>query len=719
MTISQSAAPRTGYSSADLAAALRAAGLAAGDTVFFHTCLEVIGFPSGSRSTTDACRALLDAIESVIGSEGTLVVPAYTFSFCRGETFDPDESPAVSGLWNTFSDFPEYVRRLPGTLRSLDPIFSVAARGRRATELLRDLPATALGEGSIHHRLWTTGGKVCLLGTGLHETTLQHHAEALARVPWRYDKLFTGVIRQGGEERRRGWIYNVRIKAPNADPHGHRIAGLALEQSWAAVAPVGSGDLVVADAEQYMRLAGRCLASDPWFTARGPAGDPVELERARVGVPPVHAALGPDAAPGDIVRSLWHLPRDIVSDAYDAALGALASQLPMRVHQYPSGTESWTWIVPEKWTCREAWLETLDGRRLFEYADHPLHVVSYSLPFSGTVSRETLLDHLHVHPRLDDAIPFMFKYYDRDWGLCCSRTLRDSLSDASYRVHIDTEFSLGTLKVGEAVVQGEREECIVLCAHLCHTAMANDDLTGVAVGIAVMRELAARQGLRYTYRFLIVPETIGSVAYLAANEHLIPAMKGGLFLEMLGKHQPHALQRSLHGHTEVDSCFVHALREHDPTGWVGDYRTTIGNDERQFNAPGVRVPMLSLSRVLPRDAADAPYREYHSSLDTPDIVSDRSLQESVDLVLRMIDALERNRVPFNRFRGEVFCARYGVHIDWYTNPHGHRALFSVMDLVDGTRSVAEIADACGIPFGSTVATLEELERHGLIEYRAP
>ena len=112
----------------------------------------------------------------------------------------------------------------------------------------------------------------------------------------------------------------------------------------------------------------------------------------------------------------------------------------MQIHRYPSGEQCWTWRIPEKWTCQEAYLETLDGKRLIDYADHPLHVISYSLPFEGVVSRAELMNHLHVHPRLPEAIPFVFKYYERNWGLCCSQTLRDHLNDEQYRVVIRTRF---------------------------------------------------------------------------------------------------------------------------------------------------------------------------------------------------------------------------------------------------------------------------------------
>ena len=319
-----------------------------------------------------------------------------------------------------------------------------------------------------------------------------------------------------------------------------------------------------------------------------------------------------------------------------------------------------------------------------------------------------------LHPRLLDAIPFVFKYYERDWGLCCSERVKQSLTDDSYRVVIRSDFSRGALKVGEAVATGQSEECVVLCAHLCHPAMANDDLSGVVVGVEVMRRLMQRRSLRYTYRFLVVPETIGSVAYLSQNEGLIPTMKGGLFLEMLGLPHPHALQRSFDGGTEVDRCFALALRSRDPDAWTGAFREIIGNDERQFNAPGVRVPMLSLSRVRHPSDPDWPYPEYHSSLDTPDVCSEAQLEASCDVVLRMIDALERNAVPRNLCKGEVFCSRYGLHIDPYADPEAHRALFDIMYLIDGRRSIVDIAETCGVSLAAVERVVGELGRHGLV-----
>lgn len=686
--------------------------MARGDTLFCQVSLDALG----AFEPTSSSELLLNCVLEAVGEEGTILVPTYTFSFWRQEEFNTRESPTQRGSWSTSTEFLEFFRRHPRAVRSRDPIYSVAGIGRRSEELLMDLPNTCFGKGSIHDRLVQVGGKICTIGVGVQEVTFLHHVEEMAGVPFRFKKLYTGHIRELSGSEKLGWICGVPRLTEQEKSNGHRLNELWKSSGKCRSLHVGSGEVTCAAAADMADLLSAALASDPWFTARAPVGNGIGLEPAQTPDPGLRVKLPTNASMPEMIEALWTLPRHIVSDGYDAALRALGEQVPMTVHEYPSGTECWSWVIPEKWKCNEAYLATVDGRRLFSYSDNPLHVVSYSLPFEGEVSRRDLFEHLHVHHKIPDAVPFVFKYYERDWGLCCSKNLKDVLTDEKYKVVIRTDFSFGTLKVGEVIAPGETDECIVLCAHLCHPAMVNDDLAGLVVGIKVMQDLLSRRNLHYTYRFLIVPETIGSVAYLSQNEKLIPKMKGGLFLEMLGLKNPHALQLSFTGNTEADLCFSLALKDHDPFGWTGAYRTIIGNDERQFNAPGVRVPMLSLSRVLPPTSADWPYPEYHSSHDTPELNSVRNLEASRDLVLSMIDTMENNRVPINRFKGEVFCSRFGIFVDPYSNPQGNRALFNVMDLIDGTCSLAQIAGKCGISFRAVMDVVNDLHARGLVDW---
>jgi aminopeptidase-like protein/aminoglycoside N3'-acetyltransferase len=700
------------YRFQDMARALQECGLNDGDTVFFHVSLSELG--SANCASDDRNAMLLEAMQWAVGNNGTILVPAFSRSFENNETFDVASSPAVHGPWSLSCEFLEYFRTVPEVIRSSDPNWSIAGLGPKANTLLLDLPHASFGKDCLYERLLKIGAKICCIGGKLSATSFLAYTEETSGAKTRYRKLTTGVVREEQHDSRQGWITSVLVYAQDGDS-GDCVEKLLREDRCCRVRAIGTGGIAVLDCQRFYDIVQQQVVRNPWFGA--PISDPAETLRvdnnARLEV-----RLSPNASLEELIEQLWRLPRDIVSDGYDAALRALSTQIPMTIHEYPTGTECWTWLVPEKWTCQEAWLETLDGRRLFSYADNPLHVVSYSLPIDKVVSREELFQHLHIHPELPDAIPFIFKYYERGWGLCCSSDVKKLLSEDRYRVVIRSEFSYGSLKIGEVVVPGKSDKTFVLCSHLCHPAMVNDDLSGVVVGLKAMQQLLKRTDLRYTYRFLILPETIGSIAYLSHHQELIPNMIGGLFLEMLGLNNPHALQLSFRGDTDIDECCTKILAEDDSAGWTGAFRTVVGNDERQFNAPGVRVPMLSLSRVMRDKKGSNPYYpEYHSSLDNPELASSVRLAESCDLILRMIDAIEGSQVPVNLYQGEVFCSRFGINIDAYACPEGNRGLFDVIFQVDGTKSVAQIARACKVSEDSVRTALNELIRQGLVVYR--
>jgi aminopeptidase-like protein len=396
-----------------------------------------------------------------------------------------------------------------------------------------------------------------------------------------------------------------------------------------------------------------------------------------------------------LIAELAPLRRDLVSGGFDEALDILARRFPLTVRAYPTGTRAWTWTIPPRWTCLEARIESLDGRVVLDAADHPLHVASYSRSIDAVVSREELQEKLHVHPRMRDHPPFIFHYYRDDWGFCCPHSVKEGLSEPRYRVRIVSRFEEGALKVGEWSIPGTTGRWFHLGGHLCHPCQAADGLSGVVTALAAM-EAAGQSGRRVGLKLLVTPETIGSVAWLAANEEAIKDMIGGLFLDMTGLDQPPLLQLSYHGLSRVDTLcrLVHESAE------VGartvPYRQGVGNDERQFNAPGVRVPMLGYSRALPMNHQGRPYAQYHSAADTADIISPAALARSADTVARMLAALEAETLPLNHFKGEAFLAGHGLALDRERHLSRHRDMLRVMDMIDGTNATSEIAAALGL-----------------------
>jgi len=406
-----------------------------------------------------------------------------------------------------------------------------------------------------------------------------------------------------------------------------------------------------------------------------------------------------------LINDLWFKRRDIISDGFDESLDYISKILPLKIHKIPSGAQCWTWVVPEKWSVKEAFIEDLDGKRFLDLKDHPLHVISYSLPVNKIVTRKELLQHLYTSSKRPNAIPFEFKYYERDWGFCVQHSRLKEFTRDKYKVFIDSKFEKGNLKVGDYTIKGKTGKTIVLVAHLCHPAQANDDLAGVAVLVDIAREIAKREN-HYTYKFLIVPETIGSIAYLSQNESMIPDFRYGIFLEMLGNDNTHALQFTRQCNTRLDRIARYVMKRKLNDFREGPFRKVIGNDEMVFNGPGINIPMISVSRF--------PYSEYHTSDDNPNIISEKRLKESKELILAILDILDKDYIPKRQFKGPVFLSGYGLWIDWRINKKLNENIEQIMLSLEGDESLFDIAERLDMDFYDVLNYVNKFLEKGLV-----
>lgn len=406
-----------------------------------------------------------------------------------------------------------------------------------------------------------------------------------------------------------------------------------------------------------------------------------------------------------LINDLWFKRRDIISDGYDESLDYISNIIPLKIHEIPTGTKCWTWIVPEKWSVKEAYIDEVGGAKVLDLKDHPLHVMSYSLPVDEIVTKEELMKHLHTNPKRPGAIPFEFKYYERDWGFCIQNNKLKELTKDKYKVFIDSKFEKGSLKVGDYTIEGETEETIVVMAHLCHPAMVNDDLTGVAVLVDIAKKVSEKKN-HYTYKFLLVPETIGSVAYLSQNEEIIPKLKYGIFLEMLGNNNIHALQLTRQSNTRLDKITRYVMKRKLKDFREGPFRRIVGNDEMVFNGPGVNVPMISISRY--------PYPEYHTSDDNPGIISNENLIESKNLILEIFNILDNEYIPKRNFKGPVFLSGYGLWVDYRTNKKLNENIEQIMLSLEGDKSVSDIAEELDMEFMDVLNYVNKFLEKGLV-----
>jgi aminopeptidase-like protein/aminoglycoside N3'-acetyltransferase len=555
--------------------------------------------------------------------------------------YDPANTPADVG------PFPEYFRRQPGVVRSRDPMVSVSGLGPAAAALFADLPPTSYGADSVFARLTLTRAKCCNIGLGPNWTPFIHHADWLRQVPFRHDKLFTGLTIVGGRLERLSWVYAVRIAAAESRADAHRLGKMATDHGIWHFAPLGRARIYTADYREYFDFAMERMRDDPWLMAVGPPVDPLAREKERVGIERFSATLPPTAAPAEIAGTLGALRHDVVSDGMDAVLSSVADLVPLTIHAYRTGTHCLDWIVPEKWTCRRAELRDMAGKVVFSTDDNPLHAASYSLPFNGEVSREQLLRHLHSHPRDPEAVPFRQDFTDRDWALCCSHETRAALTDERYRVTIDADYSYGRLKVGEVVVPGQRSESVLLCCHLDHPMQINAGLSGMLAGLEVIKAGRKRHKPQLTLRLLLLPGPIGLAAWLSRHQALVPKLVGGLTLRMMARRLPYMLQLSEAGNTQMDRICQRILTDMDidRNGQIVTARRAFdefpsgGNPLFVGTAPP-HFPMLTLARALPLNDPAFPSRGHNSDKDDLGAADFTALTESSQLVLAMLEALD-------------------------------------------------------------------------------
>ena len=410
---------------------------------------------------------------------------------------------------------------------------------------------------------------------------------------------------------------------------------------------------------------------------------------------------------------LWPLMRSLTGDGVRRTHDIIGELVPLERIEIPSGTQVLDWTVPHEWVVREAHVTTPDGRRILDVTQHTLHLVNGSVPFRGTLSRAQLDEHLHSLPKQGQAIPYVTSYYEPRWGFCISQRERDALGEGDYEVVVDTELIDGSMTLGEAVLEGEEPDEVLISTYTCHPSLANNELSGPLVAAFLYRRLAALPQRRLTYRFVFLPETIGSIAYLSLRgEHLRERLVAGYVVTCAGDPAPFTLKLSRRGTSVADRAALHVLSRRDGNLRVHDFFPS-GSDERQYCSPGFDLPVASVMRSM-----YGTYPEYHTSLDDKNFVSFAALHESVDAYAEIIGVLDANRSYRNLFPyGEPQLGRRGLYatLGAKGSSASSGAMRWVLNYSDGEHDLLWIADRSGRPMAEIVAAAQACAQAGLLE----
>ena len=414
----------------------------------------------------------------------------------------------------------------------------------------------------------------------------------------------------------------------------------------------------------------------------------------------------------DLMRDLYPICRSITGPGQRATLLRVAAKVPLSITEVPTGTQVFDWTVPREWSIEEAYLEHESGQRFVDFRNSNLHVVSYSAPVDAWLSLSDLRPRLHTLPQYPDWIPYRSSYYREDWGFCLSERVSQALPEGRYHAVIRSSLYDGALSFGECVLAGDTEDEILVFAHTCHPSLCNDNLSGIVVAAHLAEYLKTRK-TRYTYRFVFAPATIGSIAWMAHNEARLGKIKHGLVLAMLGDAGPLHYVGTKMAAATIDRAATAVLRTQYPNASILKF-SPWGFDERQFNSPGINLPVGRLTRALTGE-----YPQEHTSADSLELMSSTALGESWRACLRIFEVLEGDDRFLNLApRGEPQLGRRGLYRQtggyYDAVPDRQLALLWMLNQSDGVTSMLDIAERSALEFGLLVQCALDLQEAGLL-----
>ena len=415
----------------------------------------------------------------------------------------------------------------------------------------------------------------------------------------------------------------------------------------------------------------------------------------------------------DLCFRLFKINRSITGDGVRQTLTILQEFMPeLSISEVPTGTTVFDWTIPKEWKVNDAYIMTPGGKKICSFKDNNLHLVGYSTPIHAKLNLSELQNNLYSLPDQPTAIPYVTSYYKEHWGFCLSQQQRDSLEEGAYEVFIDSKLFDGSLSYGELFIKGQSDKEIFISTYVCHPSMANNELSGPAVTTFIAKYLLNKINKRYSYRFVFIPETIGSIAYLSKNiKRLKSKVFAGFNITCVGDNRGYSYLPSRNGNTISDLVAKHVLKHTDPAYKAYEWKDR-GSDERQYCSPGVDLPIASIMRTK-----YGMYEEYHTSMDDlVNVVTPDGLLGGYNITKLAIESLENNKYPKINVLCEPQLGKRGMYPNVSTKISSTEVnlMMNVISYSDGYKSLIEIADLCKVPIWELYPIIEKLIHKKLI-----
>ena len=674
-------------------------GINKGDRVYVTSDVKNLLYEAMHHDDETDLNILIEGMMDIIGEEGSLVFPSFNWSFCGGTPFDYHKTPAKTG------SLCKVAMARDDFKRTKHPIYSFVCWGKDTEDLCALDNKSSFGNDSPFAYMVSHGYRNLFIDKELeHSYVFVHYAEQSVgnlHDNYRYLKDFTAdYTDENGVTSRRTYDMNVR----------------ALDKDVTNV--------IYAFEDEFIEkgIMTRFFINDieyKWIDLK--AAHPILQEDVRHNRSRrICSFIGQDDPYLDDgkemfgrVKRLFPICRSIMGEGVRQTFDILKEYMPdMKLYEVPTGTKVFDWTIPNEWKINEAYIEDEKGNRIVDMKVNNLHVVGYSTPVDEWMTLSELKEHIFTLKDQPDLIPYCTSYYKERWGFCMSENHLNSLPDGKYHAYIDSKLFAGSLTYGELLIPGKSKEEIFFSSYICHPSMANNECSGPVVMSKLAEYIKAMPERRYSYRLVLLPETIGAITYISRNlEEMKKNIIAGFNITCVGDDRAYSIVHSRYANTLADRVLMNVLKDQDPDFKEYSYLER-GSDERQYQAPGVDIPLVCFCR-----SKYHVYPEYHTSGDNLDIVSPDGLAGSLEVLLKCIDALENNRKYKINCLCEPQLGRRGL-MPTMSNKESYKDTLILKDIsayADGTNDIFELSDHIGHPVPQMLPTLKRMIDAGLIE----
>lgn len=661
------------------------------DKIFIASDIQKLGlqfYELGERFDLDY---FIEKLQEEIGEKGTLIFPTYNWDFCKGVTFDYKKTKSKTGALSqkalTRKDF----------VRTKHPIYSFAVWGKDSEKLYSMNNISSFGSDSPFAYFEKENYKMIFLDVSFTDSlTFTHYLEEKLNVEYRFLKSFKGkYIDENNLESEREYSMYVRYLDFEVGHNMDKIEEMAEKNNILKVdnfynIPIKSC---------YLQEIGTLIEKD---IKENGSLNIAQYDRDKLKIQLLKDELFP-------------ICRSITGNGLRESLKIISKDVPLNILEIPTGTKAFDWEVPKEWNVKDAYVKDKSGNRIIDFKKSNLHLLGYSIPFKRKISKEELLKHIYTLPELPEAIPYLTSYYRERWGFCLEHNRLKELKDDEYEVLIDSTLETGSMSIGEGYIQGKTKKEVLLSTYLCHPSMGNNELSGPIVQLLLHRWLLEHKNeLKYSYRFLYLPETIGSVTYLSLKgEELKKNMVAGYVITCIGDNGKFTYKKSRQGNSLADRAALNILDNLGEEYNLYDWFPT-GSDERQYCSLGFNLPVGSLMRSM-----YGKYKEYHTSLDNLKFIPLEKLYESFEVYKKIIMNIEINEKLEGVHKNcEPKLDKRGLYPSLGSQKETAESVRKIMHLwafADGDNDVIDIAEKLKINAYELKNEKEQLLKNGLIK----